>query len=420
MGRRLLNSLITMCALELIASRMCVAGEEIRTNNVRAFLYEVDVDFLFLDELSALNRPSKTDGYMKNIGPITEADKSLSPTLGLRSAELGLDWRVSAKFKVLMVLRPDAAGGGHYQEVDTRAGRVVEESPSIHFLDQYRLIYQPSASSLRIGVENEVLESYRVVPETLDFGLRVRGPEKAMAAGFDIPKLVEFNQGRDGAGIGVSTAALSGRNERHDSRHQEAGGSGESPAKKDPYWGAAAALTWTLEGETRIGIGMATLEERTDGVKVRNQWYQAGVRKAADISSGGRWLLAMEARQLRQSFALEGTEISSVSLSSVGITTSYERRSGEGPMLGVWVGSGELHPPGVLSESKPSKGSLLNFGWQWRMEDALQISMLVSREWRRDGGVGTGDTGGFIDGDSSRSVMSRMAVGVRYFTGGQF
>jgi hypothetical protein len=418
------DSYVVLAFMTALAPEICLAVEQTPRTAVRAFLYDVNLEFLFLDELSALNRPAHVDFGNNHSKPeglmwASTSDRTSSPTMGLRLAKFGFDWRVSSKFSVELVLRPDAAGDALVREVDTRAGQVIEESPSVRFIDQYQFIYRPSSSSVRLGVEKEVMESYRVVADTLDFGLRVRGPEKAMAAVFDMPKLFEFNQGRDGAGVGVSAAALSGRDERHDRRHYESGGSGESPAKKDPYWGVSGSVTWTLEGDSRFGIGMATIEERFDGMKVRNQWYQAGLRRDTALANGGRWLLAMEARQLRQGFALEGTDISSVSLSSVGITTSYERLKGEGPMMGLWIGSGELHPVGVLSESKPAKGSQLNFGWRWQMEDSLEVSALIAREWRRDGAMGGGTKGGFVHGDSTRSALSRFAVGVRYLTGGQ-
>jgi hypothetical protein len=408
------------CLTGTMISRVCEGSEEIRAKDVRAFLYDVDLEFLFLDELSSLSRPSRISVDTEKWDLVVGDHARSSPTLGLRSAKFGLDWRVGNKIAVELVLRPDAASCLQCREVDTRAGRVVEQAPSIHFIDEYRFIYRPSFSSIQIGVQREVLENYRVVADALDFGLRVRGPEKSMSVGFHVPNLMEFNQGRDGAGMGVMVAALSGRDERHDSRYQENGGAGDSPAKKDPYWGGAASATWILVGDTQIGVGAAAIEERDEGIKVRNQWYQAGIKRAADIFGVRRWLMAMEARQLKQGFTMEGTNISDVSMTSVGITAAYERRRGEGPMLGIWVGSGELHPPGTLSESKSSKGSQINLGWKWLMEDSLQISAMVSREWRRDGGSGTGDSGGFMHGDSSRSALSRMAVGLQYFTGGQF
>lgn len=391
------------------------------TNSVVApsFLYGVDLDFLFLDELAAINRPAKIDGPLPAMSTDLDVPSAMSPTLGLRASRLNLEWRFSRGVSVQLVLRPDAAGAGTYREVDTRAGRVVEESPSIHFLDEYRLLYRAASSVVKFGVEREILESFRVTPDMLDFGLRVRGPEKAMVMGCDIPHLTLFDEGHSNSFMGVSIAALSGRDERHDARYQDLGGIGESPAKKDPYWGGTLATSLVFGGDTRLGLALALMEERVDGIKVRDQWYQAGLRRSVATSDGGHWLVAMEARQLRQGFHVEGTNISDVSMSSIGVTSSYERHSGEGPMLGLWIGSGDIHPLSVLSQSKPTKATQANFGWHWTMEDFIGVSAMVSREWRRDGSELGGSHGGFAHGDSHRSAISRLAVSVRYLLGGQ-
>ncbi len=419
--RWLFRSLVGMSVL-LVAwtvDESSFGASDTKPQDTRAFLYDFAIDFLFLDELAGLNRPTKSSSSYTRMNMSGDVAQQPTATLGLRSAKFGLEWRISRKLAIELALRPDAVNGEDYREVDTRAGRVIEQAPSVRVLDQYRLIYRALSSTLRLGVEREVLESYRVINDTLDFGLRVRGPEKSMLAGFEIPKLVDFNQGKNGHGIGIAAAALSGRDERHNYRSQQDSGRGESPAKKDPYWGGAAGATWVMEGDTRLGLSAATMEERSAGIKVRSNWYHLGLRRHTTMSDGGRWLVAMEARQLLQVFAREGTYISDVSLSSVGLTSRYERRSGEGPLFALWIGAGELHPEGTLTESKPARGTQFNLGWQWLMEESLYVSAMVSREWRRDGQLGGHQSGGFARGSSMRSALSRFAIGVSYLTGGQ-
>jgi hypothetical protein len=161
------------------------------------------------------------------------------------------------------------------------------------------------------------------------------------------------------------------------------------------------------------------IEERQSGTKARLEWYGLGVRRSLGGAAMPKVEVAMEARQLRESFKLEGTDISDVSLTSVGVTSRLFRKSDEAALLGFWVGTGDIHPDGVLSVSRPTKGFQAEAGWSWVVEDQLEFVTMVSREWRRDGLESGGTQGGFKNGTSGRSVQSRFAIQMRYNIGGQ-
>ena len=404
--------------------KSALAGEMTAGREV-AFLYGVDFDFMYLTEAKGLP-VNKGSGAASTYKPVQlSASGDGTATFGLKKAALDFEWRMPRGLAFQATVRPDAvqegdSGGTELaRELDTRSGRVVEEMPRVHFLDQYRLIIKKQAVEARIGVESSTLERFTVAPELLGFGLRVRGPEKSFSAGIYAPEVVFLGESKSDNVIGFGLGVLSGRDERHDGRDGETAEVGESPSKRDPYWGACASLGANLAGGTRASLAVAMIEERQSGAKARQEWYALGLRRGLDGTLLPKVVVAMEARQLRESFRIDGTEISDVTLMSVGVTSMLYRNSEEAALLGFWVGTGDIHPEGVLSVSRPVKGYQAEAGWRWLVEEQLEFVTMVSREWRRDGLESGGTRGGFLNGSSSRSAQSRFAIQMRYNIGGQ-
>ena len=381
-----------------------------------SLLYKVDAEFTYLDTF-----PGSQSLSTSTADDSTEGDSGAdpSPTLGLRRAAFDLEWQMPRGLSLFVSLRPDAGTGGddkaQRREVDTRAGRVIEESPTVHLLDEYRVTYRARGAETRFGVERYAVSPYRLSGEILDFGLRPRGPEKVFAASVFVPTIYEA---QSGGKLSLTASAIGGRDERSDSRYGGTGGAGQSPAKRDPYWGGVSQVEYSLPDVLRTGLAFAFLEERKSGIKIKNGLYQFGIRRSIDSDATTSLSLAVEARQLRQSYELEGATIADQSLSSIGLTGLIGRKSGEGVLFGVWSGTGNLHPEGLLTNSYATRGQQVVGGWQWLLEDVLRVSAHVAREWRVDHGS-EGRGGGFADGDDHKAAINRIAIDARFLLNGQ-
>ena len=386
-----------------------------------ACLYDVNLDFLYLAEAEGFSS-GKAAVIPNEVNLAGAAEGGNVRTLGLNRAIFNFEWTLPRGVGVQIALRPDAIGGNGgpvVRELDVRSGRVIEPMPSIHLLDEYRISIKKPSVEVYLGVEDSVLESIRVTPEVLGFGLWVRGPEKSMAVGFSAPKLVTIGNSQADDSLGFGLSLLSGRDERHDARTAEPAHFGESPSKRDPYWGGAAKFGARVLSGSKVVVSAAMIEERQDGAVTRIQWYQAGVRRSVIGSSLAGLLVAMEVRQLRESFKQESTEISDVSLNSVGITSSVILDAENSVLLGFWSGVGEIHPDGSVARSLAAKGVQAELGWRWSIEEQLELVAVGSREWRRDAHDVGGTIGGFPHGDGRRSAQSRIAIQLNYKLGGQ-
>jgi hypothetical protein len=376
-------------------------------------LYDTDISFSYLTP-SAVSR-SDIDRSSDSSNSSNQADEP-SPTLGMRKALFGIEWRLPRSVNFTVGLRPDAGPSGNATELDTRAGRVLESAASVKLLDQYSVSYKIQSSLVSMGVENRLIEPERLSGEELDFGLRPRGPEKAFAVTCDAAHLLESS---GGGGLSLTLKATGGRDERNDSRHHASGGVGDTPAKKDPYWGGLVQTSLLLNDDMRFGFAVAFLEERQSGIKVKNSIYQIGVRRNIEIENSRRLTLALEGRQLRQTFDKTGLSMAAQSLSSIGITSVFGRKSGEGVVLGIWTGTGDLHANGNVARSFVSKGHQISAGWQWMMEDVLKVSAVVARDLRIDHDSDGRQIGGFKTSEGYESSITRLALSVNYVLSGQ-
>ena len=383
--------------------------------------YDVDLDFFYLGEASGLS--SGRSAIMPAEGKLAGASESSAVrTLGLRKSAFNFQWNSPRGVGLQVSLRPDAlgaSGGPVIRELDVRSGRVVEKMPTIHLLDEYRLSISKPSAQVFLGVESAVLETIRVTPELVGFGLWIRGPEKSFSAGISAPTLVNIGEAKSEDSLGFGVSLLSGRDERHDSRTEDPLDFGASPSKRDPYWGGAVKFGAHVLSGSKVVVSTAMTEEKRDGATVRLHWYQAGVRRSLVRASKPGLLLAMEMRQLRETFKRENSEISDVTLTSVGITSAIILDIENSVLLGLWSGSGEIHPEGSVARSLPVKGVQVELGWLWHIEDQLELAAIASREWRRDGHDVGGTSGAFPHGDGMRSAQSRVGVQISYKLGGQ-
>jgi hypothetical protein len=417
------SSCLGFCAISSVLALIIISknasGEPLPAEAKQtACLYDVNLDLLYLSEAKGFS----TDRGMvaRNAASLLGSQKSAQVrTLGLRKSVFNFEWSLPRGVAVQISLRPDATGGNgdtFVRELDIRSGRTIEPMPSIHLLDEFRFIVKKPALEVHLGVEDTVLETVRVTPELLGFGLWVRGPEKSLAAGFSAPKLINIGNQNSSDAVGFGINIISGRDERHDRRVDESSGLGESPSKRDPYWGGSAKIGLDILDGSKAVVSAAISEEREEGATAKLQWYQAGMRRSLESAN---LLIAMEVRQFRESYKHESTEISDVSMTSVGVTSSFAVDPIHSLLIGFWSGAGEIHPLGSTARSLAVKGAQAEIGWQWHVEKQLDLVACGSREWRRDNSDLGGSTGGFSSGDGKRSSQSRIAIQLNYKVGGQ-
>lgn len=385
------------------------------------FLYKFGLDLKYLSDIRGFSSRSAAL-RLPDIDRSINSRLASSGTLGLARSEIGLGWYMPRGAGVEIVLRPDALNhDSNSVELDSRSGRFAEEAPSLHFLDEYRMVLRRPNLEAHVGVARETLEDFTGSSDLLGFGLRVQGPKKSFTAGFSTSDLFlvgSYGSNAQGA-IGVGIDLLSGRDDRHDSRIGSSKEVGESPAKREPYWGGSANISLKYGDSFKLGLSVATVEERAEAGIRQIEWYQLALRQRMESSHFPRLIYGVESRHLRQNYDKSETKMADVMLTSFGLTSAIELADAEKFFLAVWMGTGVLHPESILSSSVPAKGLQTEIGWSWMLEDQLELTAAASREWRRDGNVGGGSRGGFGEGSSGRSSQSRFAVRVAYAIGDQ-
>jgi hypothetical protein len=419
------TNLAYLCLMGLFAEPVfSQVNPSYQSGKAASMFYRFDMDFFYLTELKGFSSSRNNDPQKPSIIE-TPAEPSQSGTFGLGKSVIELDWFLPRGTGVEIVLRPDAVKySGQMSEpveLDTRSGRVAEELPSIHFLDEYRLVFKKASVESHLGVERSILQDFSVAPNILGFGLRVLGPMKSFAMGLSLPQAFKIGDNASGRSQEFSFGAdvLSGRDDRHDGRVGVVAEVGETPAKNEPYWGAALKLDGRVGYDLRFGVTAAGAEERASGGRRYLQWYQAGLRRDVVAEGNSKLLLAMEIRQLRETYDNPLTKISDVSLTSVGITSAFYWSESQAAFAGIWLATGDIHLDSTLSSSRTTRAMQFDFGWKWLIEDQIEFVTALSREWRRDGQDGGGTTGGFRHGSSNRSAQSRFALQLNYRIGGQ-
>jgi hypothetical protein len=394
--------------------------KSVPTGKASTVLYRFSLDLGLLTEVRgfAQGRSARQDVGSQQDSTVVSAN---TPSFGLSRSALDLAFYVPRGAGVELSLRPDALNvPANAKEIDTRSGRVIEEMPSVQLLDEYRLVFKHTQVQSHLGVISRVLDDYAVSPELLGFGLRVQGPQKSFAAGFSANDLFKTGQSSIGAhSLALSLDILGGRNDRHDARIGRSSEIGESPAKREPYWGGSFQAKLALGEALKLGIGGVTLQERAETGIRQIDWYQFAVRQKFESVIPWPLQVSFEARHLRQAHERSETTISDIKLTSVGLLTSTDFRSSHQIHAGVWFGDGQMHPEGVLSNSVPVRGIQSEIGSSWFLEEQLQLTTAVTREWRRDGKFGGGYRGGFGEGQNGRSTQSRFAVRLSYKIGDQ-
>ncbi len=399
-------------------------GENLKPEPIgkaNTLLYRFNLELLYLTDIRGFSSksPEATLDRFQDDGFSPYADTA---SIGLAGSEFDLSWYVPRGAGVEIALRSDALNAGAQStELDSRSGQVVEAAPSVHFLDEYRIVIKRPSLESHLGVVNRTFEDYSAMPELLGFGLRVQGPRKFFALGFstsDLFRLGSSTEGGQGA-IGVGFDILSGRDDRHDARTGSSSESGESPAKREPYWGGAANMSLKYGDGFKVGFTASAVQERGETGMRQVEWYQLALRRTIESTLLPRLTLGMEGRQLKQTYDKAETKIANVHLTSIGFNSSVAMPGSEKLFIGVWFGTGAIHPKGVLSSAVTARGMQSVIGWSWMLEDQLELVTAASREWRRDGNVGGGSRGGFGEGSSGRSSQSRFALKIIYTIGDQ-
>lgn len=415
--------LFGLCVIAAGMGESLFGETEKNPNSAKAttVLYRFNLDLMYLTEFRGF---SKDQGFRldpilsRGIGNLTPATASL----GLARSSLEVSWQLPRGAGVEVSLRPDAVATGEaVSEIDTRSGRVVETQPDIHFLDTYRIVLKRSGIETYIGVKANVFEDFTYSPELLGFGLRVQGPRKSFGLGFKSSDL--FGGGGDlnyrHTRVAVAVDVLGGRSDRHDSKVGSTNDIGESPSKKEPYWGGSIQAKINYGDGLRLGGGGISVQERAESGLRQIDWYQFAIGHNFGASNSLPLLIAMEARHLKETYQKSEAKISDVFLTSFGLTSSLGMRSSERVLLSVWLGNGAIHPEGILSSSVSAKGLQADIGWRWMLDEQLELTTMASREWRRDGKPDGGSRGGFGDSKSGRSTQSRFALRVSYNIGDQ-
>lgn len=417
--------LLTM--MVLFSHGAFVFGAELKdggSGKVPGVWYGFDLEMMYLGEFKGLSS-SRAAAEMRL--PLAEEDQGASGyrTFGLRRARFDFDWSLPRGSSLEIRLRPDSVNYSDrnrpQRELDTRSGKTVEPMPSVHLLDEYRLRLRRSGVDAYAGVKGDILEDYTVGPNLLGFGLRVLGPMKVFAAGISLPGVIKFygDNGGSSDGLGFGLDFLSGRDDRHDGRAGDVSGVGESPGKAEPYWGAAIHLDSQFAELFKLGIAGAGIEERSDGGKKRLEWYQIGLKRNLHLGPVYKFLVGLEARQLREAYEVDLTEISDVSLTSFGLSSAFSFMQDQSVYLSLWSATGNIHLGEVYSTSQTTRALQVDLGWKWLLEEQLDLVAALSREWRRDGSIGGGTVGGFQGDLANRSTQSRVALQLNYKFGGQ-
>lgn len=393
-----------------------VADREIRNTQLS---YDLDAALLFSDSLKGLSRTGMlappTDSGQLADSPTTTSDGGYR-TLGIRHVKLGLEWLTPRRLKAFVLIRPDAMGsqGTIRREVDTRSGETSTPASDINFLDLYELTIIRPGVNASVGVRDRLVPEWKAYRDILEFGLEPRDPRKSFGAFLDLPRL--WTTDNDGA-LRLQLSLVGSSNERHNGRSRNLETNDTAPSRSSPYWGGVVSSVFQTGSSLELGGGAAVSEEPAGDGKVTHTFYEAGIVRKLDLSRQSV-KVGMDARQSRDVFKVKTGSYSDLQGTSAAVTAAIDVTQSDTILTAVRVGTGSYQPVTDTSKSLPGRGLQAELGYRSWLDDGMEATLLVTREWRRDQEVAGGQVGGFGVDPDRRSTISRFALQVAYRTGG--
>ena len=393
--------------------------KEVRTTELT---YDLDATLLFSDTLKGLSRSSVIGGRDPKTPLADPAPSSTNNidggyrTLGIRHVKLGLEWTTPRRFKAFVLIRPDATGsqGTIRREVDTRAGTTTTPANDINFLDLYELTIMRPGVNASVGVREKLVPEWKAYADILEFGLEPRDPRKSFGAFLDLPSLTTV--GTDGF-LSAKIAVVGSSNERHNGRSTNPDTGDTAPSRSSPYWGGVVSSSFRPFAGLDLGIGAAMNEEPVGDGKVTRNFYDAGIVRRLEWGAQSV-KLGMDFRQFRDSYKVKSIQYADLQGTSCSVTSAIDFTTKDALLAAIRVGTGTHQQASDTSKSLPGRGLQGELGFRSWLDDGIEATMLVTREWRKDQDDSGAQVGGFGTEPNRRAILSRFALQVAYRTGG--
>lgn len=429
-NNRLIRLWFVSLILHGLAGEQAIAAEEqkqkeplkkeLRTTELS---YDLDAALLFSDTLKGLSRSSAV-GTRDPMSPLADPSTTTTNnnieggyrTLGIRHVKLGLEWTTPRRFKAFVLLRPDATGsqGLIRREVDTRAGTVTTPANDINFLDLYELTVMRPGVNASVGVRETLVPSWKAYADILEFGLEPRDPRKSFGAFLDLPGLTTV--GTDGF-LSAQMAIIGSSNERHNGRSNNPDTGDTAPARSSPHWGGVISSSFRPFTGLDLGIGAAMIEEPLSVGKVTRMFYEGGIVRRLVMGTQAI-KFGMDFRQFRDSFKVKSVRFADLQGASCALTAAVDITPTEALLTAIRVGTGSHQQVSDTSKSLSGRGIQGELGFRSWLDDGIETTLLVTREWRKDQDETGSQVGGFGVEPNRRAVLSRFALQVAYRTGG--
>lgn len=379
--------------------------------------YDLDAALLFSDSLKGVPHagmltPADSSSQLADSPP----DEKGYRTLGIRHVKLGLEWLTPRRFKAFVLIRPDAMGsqGTIRREVDTRSGTTATPANDINFLDLYEFTVMRSGVNASVGVRDKLVPDWKAYTDVLEFGLEPRDPRKSFGAFLDLPGLLKTSVE---SALRVQIALVGSSNERHNGRSVNPETGDTAPSRSSPYWGGVVSSSFQTDASLDLGGGVAISEAPVADGKVTKSFYEVGVVRKLGV---GQQMVkvGMDVRQARDVFKVQSATYSDLQGTAAAVTAAIDVSRTDAVLTAIRVGTGSHQPPTDTSKSLPGRGLQAELGYRSWLDDGMEATFLVTREWRRDQEENGNQGGGFgIDSDR-RAVLSRFALQIAYRTGG--
>lgn len=405
----------------------CSSGAVLAADNVKPDVrttelsYDLDAALLFTDSLKGFSRsgminPAKDGTSLADPATTTQTTDGGYRTLGIRHVKLGLEWTTPRRFKAFVLIRPDAMGsqGTIRREVDTRSGTVTVPANDINFLDLYELTIIRSGVNASIGVRDKLVPEWKAYADILEFGLEPRDPRKSFGAFLDVPGMVAM--GPDGA-LNVQMAVVGSSNERHNGRSTNPETGDQGPSRSSPYWGGILGTSVKVFSGLDFGLAAAMNEEPFSDGKITRTFYEAGIVRRLGLGQQ-TVKIGMDLRQSRDAYKVKSAKYADLQGTDCALTSSIDLNSKDAILAAVRVGTGTRQQTSDTSKALTGRGIQGEFGFRSWLDDGIESTLLVTREWRKDQDDTGSQVGGFGSEPNRHTVLSRFALQVAYRTGG--
>ncbi len=380
------------------------------------------------------------------INQINRIDQSETSSLGLKKTRFIWNWSNGKKSGLTLVFRPEAfsqsSGDGSIKmrrERDDRLGDVVDETPSLNFLDAYQIQLTPlNALRVSLGVFEQLSSVAEAYSSDLPFGLEIRPVSKTFALLFSwVP------EGGRSPVFDFDIAIFQGTNER-----SEQGTSQDVSPKKtavgndDHKNGGLLATRFQLKDDMAILATLSYHEARLNELfDVSRAYLQGGFTKKLGIKShslnNSQLLLCVDAKYAVDKFDRKsGSAAISNQTSGESVTIADPipdrthqslKFSGVFEMVPEFFILGSLDfgkamlDPARIGQTLPpddevkAEGYQYEFGVKASSKQGASAQLAFATEVRQSEDQLGNRAGGFNNGDNSyRNSVQRLALNISY------